>query len=324
MPASTLTPLNQQDSQTTRRRILLPGHWVRCSSRTIGGRFSFSEFTAEDGQRVTGLLIAAMQHYGVEVSAFSMRGNTLSFLAMSRRSGRRISLLNQYLKAGIARLVHARHGTSGPIWRGPFVASNLLDDAAELACLIDILRCGVDDHLVADPALWPLPNTVGALQGDGWIRGLFPDRDDPSILRPVEARLSPLTAWRSDRVGWQGQCRRVVEQIVAQAAAHRVGALLERVKDHTHVPELVERRAYVRVFEARGVHRSVLQADAYAARRQAIVDGVQAVRLLVREGGAEVRLPERCQWPAFVADALDEPFVEVGWAEVYGLRRGAG
>jgi REP element-mobilizing transposase RayT len=311
--------LSEVDSTSTGRRIILPGHWVFCSSRTIGGRFAFSELSEQDCARVMGLLIVAMKRYDVEVAAFLVFSNHIHTLARTWRNGRQISLFNQYIKAGMARLVHKKHGTSGTIWDGPFAATNLLDDEAELAQFDYICRHGVKEKLVFDPAAWHLCNTIDAVRGHGWINGLFPDRDEPKTLRPVRARLSPLTAWTGDRTGWRRACNTLVDGIVADAAGMKVAEMLPITKDHWHWPAATKKSGYKRTFKALSAERDTLMKDAYEARSTAIASAVDAIHALVTTGRAGVGLPECCQWPPFVAHALQEPFVAMRWAEMYAL-----
>ncbi|MCA9544027.1 MAG: transposase, partial [Myxococcales bacterium] len=96
-----------------RRRYILPNTWVFISSRTCSGQFLFSEFDEEDHALVAGLYIVAMKRYGVQVAAHVMMSGHIHAL-MRAKHGKRISLAMQYVKAGIARLVHRKRGTSGP------------------------------------------------------------------------------------------------------------------------------------------------------------------------------------------------------------------
>jgi REP element-mobilizing transposase RayT len=321
MPYATPVQLNEIDSAATGRRIILPGHWVFCSSRTIGGRFTFSELNKADQALVMGLLIVAMKRYGVEVAAFVVFSNHIHCLARTWRNGRQISLFNQYLKAGMARLVHDKHGTSGTIWDGTYAGTNLLDDAAEIDRFRYICAHGVKEKLVLDPSHWHLCNTIDAVRGDGWIDGLFPARGNAKKLCPVRARLTPLTAWRDDRRGWRGVCNTIVDGIIADAAEAQVSALLPVTKNHWHWPKVVKKSGVVRTFKAVGLESGRLLTDAYRTRREAISAAVDAVHQLVETGRIDVTLPLSCQWPAFVASALAEPYVAMPWSEVYALPR---
>jgi REP element-mobilizing transposase RayT len=301
-----------------RRRIILPNHWINISSRTIRGQFWFSAFTKKDNARVMGLLIAAMKRYGVKVAAFVLFSNHFHLLARTRRSGKRISLLVQYLKAGIARLVHEKHGTRGAIWDGPFHATNLLDDEAEWNALVYICQHGPKERIVASAELWPLANTAHALRQGIEITGLFPDRADPSVLRPVRAELTPLSRWRSNRVGYKAQCVEMLNRITATAIADGVGrSPVGRVVDHSHVPESVKLSGYTRTFNAAGELAAELTAEAYTARRAGIDAAVIAAQTLVHRGCDGLELPEQCQWPPFVSEALGEAIAECTFAEVY-------
>jgi REP element-mobilizing transposase RayT len=321
MPYATPIQLNEIDSTATGRRIIEIGKWVFCSSRTVGGRFTFSELNRADQARVMGLLIVAMKRYGVEVAAFVLFSNHLHVLARTWRNGRQISLFNQYLKAGMARLVHDKYGTSGTIWDGTYAGTNLLDDESEIEQFRYICSHGVKEKLVLDPSHWHLCNTIDAVRGDGWINGLFPDRGNRKRLRPVRARLTPLTAWSDDRKGWRQVCDSIVDGIIAGAAQTKISELLPVTKDHRHRPEVVKKSGLVRTYKAVGPDSETLLAAAYGARSAAIESAVFAVHQLVNTGRSTVTLPVSCQWPAFVANALAEPYVAMTWSEVYVLPR---
>jgi REP element-mobilizing transposase RayT len=321
MHYSTPILLNEIDSTATGRRIIKTGTWVFCSSRTVGGQFTFSELNKTDKARVMGLLIVAMKRYGVEIAAFVLFSNHIHLIARTWRNGRQISLLNQYVKAGLARLVHAKHGTSGPVWDGPFAGTNLLNEAAEIAQFRYICQHGVKEKLVLDPAAWHLCNTIDAVRGDGWIEGLFPDRGDRTLLRPVRARLTPLTAWTDDRKGWRRTCNILVDGIIADAAETKIAELLLVTKDHCYRPEVIKKSGNVQTFKALGADANALLAEAYDARRSAIESAVLAVHQLVNTGRTDLTLPACCQWPPFVANALAEPYVTMTWRDVYWLPR---
>jgi REP element-mobilizing transposase RayT len=321
MPYSTPIRLNEIDSTATGRRIIETGKWVFCSSRTVGGRFTFSELSKKDQARVMGLLIVAMKRYGVEVAAFVLFSNHLHVLARTWRNGRQISLFNQYLKAGMARLVHDNYGTSGTIWDGTYAGTNLLDDEAEIEQFRYICSHGVKEKLVLDPSDWHLCNTIDAVRTNGWINGLFPARGNRKKLCPVRARLTPLTAWTDNRKGWRQICNSLVDGIIADAAHTKVSDLLPLTKDSLHCPEVVKKSGFVRTYKAGGEGSEALLADAYGARRAAIESAVFAVHQLVHTGRANVTLPASCQWPPFVANALAEPYVAMTWSAVYALPR---
>ena len=134
-----------------RRRYVLPGHWQHVSSRVLQGRYAFENFTPEFVARVKGIIAIACIRYGVALAAFVLMSNHYHALLQSKKS-RRVSLWNQYVKAGLARLTHEFHGTRGTVWDGPFRHTNLLTDFAELSAFKYLCSHGVKERLIFHPA----------------------------------------------------------------------------------------------------------------------------------------------------------------------------
>ncbi len=342
------TPAPAPDTERRHRgRHVLPNTWQLCTSRTIEGRYDFSEFTEHDVKRVCGLVIVAMKRYRVQCAGLVLMSNHWHSLVKAPLA-RSISDFNRYVKAGIAKMVRAKRGGTGAIWDGRFHNLNLLDGASSLEKLRYLCEHAVRDGLVADPAQWPLANCIKALRGDLRIEGLARSRRGSgadAAFVPVYGRLTPLDGWATDSQGYRRvmnamiddiieeyatqrtRARRAYEAAVAEAMAEgreppRVspqarGELVNRVEDQTFVPQHPKRSAYRACFMARGEDRAVRLREAMAQRRRDWgAYEVALHRLLTRPCEAVPELPVTCQWPTALSAAKGEPFAWASFMDI--------
>ncbi len=343
-------PRRRRDTRRrVRRRYILPDTWVYCTSRTRQAKYDFSAFDAADTARAWGLVVVAARRYGVDVGAWVLMGNHLHALLRAARS-QAISLFMQYVKAGLARLVHGKHGTTGSVWAGPFKHSNLCDTAAARAALVYTLRHGLKERLVADPARWYLPNCAEALRGGGRVVGMARARADEAgqpRFRRVKGRLTPVGDYvshsgRLDFAAWRADMNQLIDglildEVIVRAAEGEAfasavaegraspagpgvpapGDLVPIIRDHMFVPKAPKTSGIVRCFVARGPDARACLARAYEARREAIAQS-EAVMLALAQGTAPVppTQPVGCQWPPALSAALDEPYVVETFAEI--------
>ncbi|MCB9546640.1 MAG: transposase [Myxococcales bacterium] len=292
MPRPRPEPRPRAALRRLRHRCLTPDHVQHVSSRTVGGRFAFHTFDPRFVDLAWGIVATATERYATEVIAFVLLSNHFHALVRGRTAVA-ISRWTQYVKAGLARLTHAWHGTSGAVWSARYRCTTLLDDDAEAWWLRYVLSHGPKDGLVADPRAWPGLHTARApadggpiigqrLRTKAWLRarGADPAAAMEPFMRPVELRLAPLTGQRPEaRCADQAA---LVASIIAEHADRRLPATYDPSRyTPRHTPDTLKTSPCPR-FDARGPNARELLAGAYAALEVGTLHAQQQADALLR------------------------------------------
>ena len=303
-----------------RHRCMLPNHWVHVSARTQQGRFAFVPVDKVFTARAWGIIGRGMRRYCVKVAGFVLPSNHFHVLCKARRPSA-IGSFIQYVKAGLARLTHEYHGTSGTVWDGPYRATTLLDDEAETYWFRYIISHLTKDGALPAPGLWPGPNCIAALTEGERIVGLWFEREEwhkdgcpedrTPYLTKVPITLTPITRFEGRTSDYRAWCVRMVDDIIAENAdRHFQGLPAALAIPATHIPETTK-KSRCPCFSAHGESRKELREEAYKARAQGITAVMEALRRLVLSGNRiltdydNYRHPDGVDWPVLINDVLD-------------------
>ncbi|MCB9544921.1 MAG: transposase [Myxococcales bacterium] len=304
--------------------MLSPDHIHHISSRTVLGRYAFHPDDPAFVAEVWGIVAAATARYGVGLVGFVLTSNHFHAL-LRARTAVAVSGWVQYVKARLAELTHARHGTRGTVWDGRYRVSTLLDAPAAAHWLRYLLSHGVKEGLVASPLDWPGAHCARALVGDGVVEGVVLDRvawrqarrrggepDRRAFLRPVRLRFVPLPGW--DDASWRRYCQAVVAGIIAEHADRELPATYDpRGRDARYIPEKVAWGPCPR-FDARGESARALVAAAWEATEGAILHAQAQMARLVAGAPDALRIHEGLQWPRAVLVAAARPGEDFIWS----------
>ena len=204
---------------------------VEITTRTLQGRLLLTP-SPELTDIILGVIGKAQDLYKMSIHAFVVLGTHTHFL-LSPPSAEKLARFMQFVNANIAKEAGRLHLWRERLWSRRYRSIVVSDEKSALARLRYILAHGAKEGLVRKPGEWPGPNCVAALTTGELLRGTWFDRSAEYIARQrgesvlpsqfattFDVKLTPLPCLlHLTEAQRQAECRRMVEEIQAEAEA---------------------------------------------------------------------------------------------------------